>query len=78
MIRVVQALALAAAVMLPTVALAQKPSLKNPASLNEKAPDVYKAKFDRIRPSQIEPRLHRLRLGCGQRDLAVSQLDGVP
>jgi peptidyl-prolyl cis-trans isomerase A (cyclophilin A) len=46
MIRVVQALALAAAVMLPTVALAQKPSLKNPASLNEKAPATYKARFD--------------------------------
>ena len=44
--RVVQALALAAAVMLPATALAQKPSLKNPASLNEKAPATYKARFD--------------------------------
>jgi peptidyl-prolyl cis-trans isomerase A (cyclophilin A) len=46
MIRVVQALALAAAVVLPTTALAQKPSLKNPASLTEKAPDTYKVRFD--------------------------------
>jgi peptidyl-prolyl cis-trans isomerase A (cyclophilin A) len=44
--RVVQALALAAAVMLPATALAQKPSLKNPASLNEKAPATYKVRFD--------------------------------
>jgi len=44
--RVVQALALAAAVMLPATALAQKPSLKNPASLNEKAPAAYKVRFD--------------------------------
>jgi peptidyl-prolyl cis-trans isomerase A (cyclophilin A) len=44
--RLVQALALAALVMLPATALAQKPSLKNPASLNEKAPDTYKARFD--------------------------------
>lgn len=32
--------------MLPATALAQKPSLKNPASLNEKAPATYKARFD--------------------------------
>jgi peptidyl-prolyl cis-trans isomerase A (cyclophilin A) len=44
--RFVQALALAAAVLLPVSAMAQKPSLKNPASLNEKAPDTYKARFD--------------------------------
>jgi peptidyl-prolyl cis-trans isomerase A (cyclophilin A) len=44
--RVIQALALAAAVMLPVTALAQKPSLKNPASLNEKAPAAYKVRFD--------------------------------
>lgn len=44
--RLVQALALAAVVMLPATALAQKPSLKNPASLTEKAPDTYKARFD--------------------------------
>jgi peptidyl-prolyl cis-trans isomerase A (cyclophilin A) len=44
--RVMQALALAAAVMLPTTVLAQKPSLKNPASLNEKAPATYKVRFD--------------------------------
>ena len=41
-----QALALAAAVLLPVTALAQKPSLKNAASLNEKAPATYKARFD--------------------------------
>lgn len=46
MIRVMQALALAAAVMLPATVLAQKPSLKSPASLNEKAPATYKARFD--------------------------------
>jgi peptidyl-prolyl cis-trans isomerase A (cyclophilin A) len=44
--RVMQALALAAAVMLPATVLAQKPSLKNPASLNEKAPATYKVRFD--------------------------------
>lgn len=44
--RLFQALALAAAVLLPVSAMAQKPSLKNPASLNEKAPDTYKARFD--------------------------------
>ena len=44
--RLVHALALAAVVMLPATALAQKPSLKNPASLNEKAPATYKVRFD--------------------------------
>ena len=44
--RVLKALALAAAVLLPATALAQKPSLKNPASLNEKAPATYKVRFD--------------------------------
>jgi peptidyl-prolyl cis-trans isomerase A (cyclophilin A) len=46
MTRGFQALALAAAVLLPVTALAQKPSLKNAASLNEKAPATYKARFD--------------------------------
>ena len=48
MIRVFTALALAAIVALPTAALAQtgKPSLMNPASLNEQAPATYKVKFD--------------------------------
>jgi peptidyl-prolyl cis-trans isomerase A (cyclophilin A) len=45
--RVFPALALTAAVaLMPAAALAQKPSLKNPASLNEKAPDTYRARFD--------------------------------
>ena len=44
--RAFQALALTAAVMLPVAALAQKPSLKDPASLNEKAPDTYKVRLD--------------------------------
>lgn len=44
--RVVQALALAAAVTLPGAALAQKPSLNDPASLKEQAPATYKARFD--------------------------------
>ena len=44
--RVMQALALTAVVMLPVAALAQKPSLKDPASLNEKAPDTYKVRLD--------------------------------
>ena len=44
--RAFQALALTAAVMLPAAALAQKPSLKDPASLNEKAPDTYKVRLD--------------------------------
>ena len=44
--RAFQALALSAAVMLPVAALAQKPSLKDPGSLNEKAPDTYKVRLD--------------------------------
>ena len=44
--RVMQALALTAVVMLPVAAVAQKPSLKDPASLNEKAPDTYKVRLD--------------------------------
>ena len=45
--RVFPALALMFAVaLLPAAAFAQKPSLKTPASLNEKAPDKYKARFD--------------------------------
>jgi peptidyl-prolyl cis-trans isomerase A (cyclophilin A) len=45
--RAFQALVLAlAASMMPAVALAQKPSLSNPASLNEKAPDTYKVRLD--------------------------------
>src|SRR5688500_12330146 len=31
---------------LPAAAFAQKPSLKTPSSLTEKAPDKYKARFD--------------------------------
>ena len=46
MIRVVQALALIAAVTLPVAALAQKPSLNDPASLKEQAPATYKVRFD--------------------------------
>ena len=47
MIRVFPALALTMAVaLMPAAALAQKPSLKNPASLTEKAPDTYRARFD--------------------------------
>jgi peptidyl-prolyl cis-trans isomerase A (cyclophilin A) len=46
MTRVLTALALAAALALPTVAAAQAPSLKNPASLNEKAPALYKVRLD--------------------------------
>jgi peptidyl-prolyl cis-trans isomerase A (cyclophilin A) len=45
--RVFQALALTAAVaLMPTVALAQQPSLKDPASLNEKAPATYRVRLD--------------------------------
>jgi peptidyl-prolyl cis-trans isomerase A (cyclophilin A) len=44
--RVFQALALTlAATLMPAAAMAQA-SLKNPASLNEKAPDTYRARFD--------------------------------
>jgi len=47
MTRVMTALALAAAIALPAVTAAQtKPSLSNPASLNEKAPDTYRVKLD--------------------------------
>ena len=48
MTRVLTALALAGRVALPAAALAQtgKPSLMNPASLNEQAPATYKVKFD--------------------------------
>ena len=46
MTRFVTALALAAAMAAPSVAAAQAPSLKNPASLNEKAPDTYKVRLD--------------------------------
>lgn len=46
MIRVVQALALIAAVTLPVAVLAQKPSLNDPASLKEQAPATYKVRFD--------------------------------
>ena len=45
--RVFPALALTMAVaLMPAAAFAQKPSLKNPASLTEKAPDTYRARFD--------------------------------
>jgi len=46
MTRLLTAVALAAIVALPTVAAAQAPSLKNPASLTEKAPALYKVKLD--------------------------------
>src|SRR6478609_3057969 len=46
MTRFVTALALAAAVAAPSVAAAQAPSLKNPASLTEKAPETYKVRLD--------------------------------
>jgi peptidyl-prolyl cis-trans isomerase A (cyclophilin A) len=48
MTRVLTALALLGLIALPTAAAAQtaKPSLMNPASLTEKAPDTYKVKFD--------------------------------
>ena len=45
MTRVLTALALAAALAAPAAAQT-KPSLMNPASLTEKAPDTYKVKFD--------------------------------
>jgi peptidyl-prolyl cis-trans isomerase A (cyclophilin A) len=45
MTRVLTALALAAAIAAPSVAAAQA-SLKNPASLTEKAPDLYKVRLD--------------------------------
>lgn len=46
MTRLVTALALAAALASPSIAAAQAPSLKNPASLNEKAPESYKVRLD--------------------------------
>ncbi len=48
MTRVLKTLAvtLAVAMLLPAAAFAQKPSLKTPASLNEKAPATYKVRFD--------------------------------
>ena len=46
MTRLLTALALAAVVATPAFAQTGKPSLMNPASLNEKAPDTYKVKFD--------------------------------
>jgi peptidyl-prolyl cis-trans isomerase A (cyclophilin A) len=45
MTRVLTALALATALAAPSIAAAQ-PSLKNPASLTEKAPATYKVKLD--------------------------------
>jgi len=45
MTRLMTALAVAAAIALPSLASAQA-SLKNPASLTEKAPATYKVKFD--------------------------------
>ena len=45
MTRVLTALALTAGLLSPVVAAAQ-PSLKNPASLTEKAPDTYKVRLD--------------------------------
>ncbi|HJU43559.1 MAG TPA: peptidylprolyl isomerase [Vicinamibacterales bacterium] len=45
--RVFQALALTAAVAsMASIALAQKPSLNDPASLKEQAPATYRARFD--------------------------------
>ena len=46
MTRFLTALALAAGLAAPALAQTGKPSLMNPASLNEKAPDTFKAKFD--------------------------------
>ena len=46
MTRLLTALALAAVVAAPAVAQTGKPSLMNPASLTEKAPAIYKVKFD--------------------------------
>jgi peptidyl-prolyl cis-trans isomerase A (cyclophilin A) len=46
MTRVLTALALTAGVLSPVAAAAQAPSLKNPASLNEKAPATYKVRLD--------------------------------
>jgi peptidyl-prolyl cis-trans isomerase A (cyclophilin A) len=46
MTRVLTALALTAGLLSPVAAAAQAPSLKNPASLNEKAPATYKVRLD--------------------------------
>jgi peptidyl-prolyl cis-trans isomerase A (cyclophilin A) len=46
MTRVLTALALTAGLLSPMAAAAQTPSLKNPASLNEKAPATYKVRLD--------------------------------
>ena len=46
MTRLLTALALVAGLAAPALAQTGKPSLMNPASLNEKAPDTFKAKFD--------------------------------
>jgi len=46
MTRLLTALALAAMVATPAFAQTGKPSLMNPASLTEKAPAIYKVKFD--------------------------------
>jgi peptidyl-prolyl cis-trans isomerase A (cyclophilin A) len=46
MTRVLTALALTAGLLSPVAAAAQAPSLKNPASLTEKAPATYKVKLD--------------------------------
>ena len=46
MTRVLTALALMTALAAPAFAQTGKPSLMNPASLKEKAPDTFKAKFD--------------------------------
>jgi peptidyl-prolyl cis-trans isomerase A (cyclophilin A) len=46
MTRVLTALALTAGLLSPVTAAAQAPSLKNPASLTEKAPPTYKVKLD--------------------------------
>ena len=46
MTRVLTALALTAGLLAPVAAAAQAPSLKNPASLTEKAPATYKVRLD--------------------------------
>ena len=46
MTRVLTALALTAGLLSPMAAAAQAPSLNNPASLTEKAPEAYKVRLD--------------------------------
>jgi peptidyl-prolyl cis-trans isomerase A (cyclophilin A) len=46
MTRVLTALALTAGLLSPVMAAAQTPSLKDPASLNEKAPATYRVRLD--------------------------------